>query len=89
MSYTVPYHTEVRCDSIGNRRRKADEARENIPDRKQDVPLKWFRINGLRPVFLKSAHSMCVSAGPDATAFKMQPSTTACEKLFVFGCVYP
>lgn len=24
---------------------------ENIPDRKQDVPLKWFRISGLRPVF--------------------------------------
>lgn len=51
--------------------RKADEARENIPDRKQDVPLKWFGISGLRSVFPRSAHSMCMSAGDGVTAFKM------------------
>lgn len=60
MSYTVAYYIEVRRDSAGNGREKADEARENIPDRKQDVPLKWFRISGLRPVFPQSAHCVCV-----------------------------
>lgn len=67
----VAYYTEVRQDSVGNRRSKADKAGKNIPDRKQDVPLKWFRIIGLRPVLLKSAHCMCMSAGADVTAFKM------------------
>lgn len=59
MSYTVAYYIEVRWDSAGNRRREADEARENIPDRKQDVPLKWFRISGLRPV-LPQVYSLYV-----------------------------
>lgn len=59
---------------------------ENIPDRKQDVALKWFRISGLRTVFPMPAHSVCMSAGADVTAFKMQQSTTAAVKLFVCVC---
>lgn len=49
----------------------ADEAGENILDRKQDVPLKWFKVGGLRPVLPKSALCMCMPAGADVTAFKM------------------
>lgn len=40
-----------RSDEMQRVSARGRQSRENIPDRKQDVPLKWFRITGLRPVF--------------------------------------
>lgn len=56
---------------MSNRKRTADEAREYTSDRKLDVPLKWFKVSGLRPMVPKSFHCTCMPAGADVTDFKM------------------
>lgn len=70
MSYIAAWPAEVGCVSAGNCGKKAAEAGENIADRKQDAPLKWFGISGLRPVFPKPARPVWMKVGEDVTALK-------------------